>query len=820
MSQHNWTRKACAAVLLSAVMAVASQAQTLTTMLSFDGTNGANPLSMSLVQGTDRNLYGTTFQGGANGMGTVFKITPEGTLTTLYSFCAQANCADGWGPIGGVVQATDGNFYGTTSSGGISNDQVCISGGCGTVFKITPEGTLTTLYRFCAQTNCADGAYSSAGLVQATDGTFYGTTSSGGILDPGCFNGCGTVFKITPQGTLTTLYTFCSQTNCTDGAAPLGGLFQASDGNFYGTTAVGGTGTNGYGTVFKITPEGTLTTLYNFCAQTDCSDGSRPSAGLVQATDGSFYGTTYGGGTNGAFCPSEGDGCGTVFKITPEGMLTTLHTFCQQSGCADGYGPQAGLVQATDRNFYGTTAWGGGAKYCPESGAFGCGTAFEISQTGELTTLHTFKGTDGASVYAGLVQAADGNFYGATWGGGTGTNGYGTVFRLAIGLSTTTTLSIDATPSSSQSYQGTPVTFIATVRDSTGNAVPTGTVTFASKSTVLGTGALSDGVATYTTSSLAAGTYSVTATYSGDANYAGSSSPATGLIVIPMPVVSLSPLSVAFPSQYVDTSGLPQTVTLKNTGYATLTISGTNTTAADFGELNACGNSVAVGASCSIGVFFDPTTAGTRSGTLTITDNAPGSPQAVLLTGMGQDFSIAAGSQTTATVTPGQSARYMVSVAPGGGFNQMVALSCSGAPAQSTCSLSPSSITLEGTAVATAVMTVTTAGSSAALTQPIGWPPTEQRFGVWLTLSGTLGLTIFLNVAGWRRERRGLLTGLLFLFLVAIGSTMLACGGGNGSSGGGGGGTPAGTYSLTVTGTFTSGSTVLKHAVPLTLIVQ
>jgi uncharacterized repeat protein (TIGR03803 family) len=246
-------------------------------------TDGAYPLA-GLIQATDGNFYGTAYAGGVNGNGTAFKITPAGTLTTLYSFCSQANCGDGETPYAALVQGTDGNFYGTTYAGGSSSN---CNGGCGTVFKITSANTLSTLHGFAG----TDGSAPYAALVQAIDGNFYGTTEGGGT------NGYGTVFKITPGGTLTTLYSFCSQTNCGDGAYPLAGLIQATDGNFYGTTEVGGT--NGYGTVFKITPGGTLTTLYSFCSQTNCGDGASPLAGLIQATDGNFYGTTDYGGTMG-----------------------------------------------------------------------------------------------------------------------------------------------------------------------------------------------------------------------------------------------------------------------------------------------------------------------------------------------------------------------------------------------------------------------------------------------------------------------------------------------------------------------------------------
>jgi uncharacterized repeat protein (TIGR03803 family) len=226
------------------------------------------------------------------GCGTVFKITPQGGLTTLYSFCSQTSCADGDNPFSGLVQGTDGNLYGLTSSGG---DPSCRPGeGCGTVFKITRGGTLTTLYSFHAVG--LNPQY--APLVQGIDGNFYGTTVSGGH-GAACTSliGCGTAFKITPRGTLTTLYNFCSQTNCVDGESPFAPLVQATDGNLYGTTNEGGASNScryGCGTVFKITPQGMLTTLHSF----DLTDGESPNGGLVQDTNGPFYGTTNGGGTN------------------------------------------------------------------------------------------------------------------------------------------------------------------------------------------------------------------------------------------------------------------------------------------------------------------------------------------------------------------------------------------------------------------------------------------------------------------------------------------------------------------------------------------
>ena len=376
-------------------------AQTLTTLTSFDGANGAYPEWMSLVQGTDGHLYGVTEYGGANnsclfGCGTVFKVTPSGTLATLHSFGG----SDGSNPQGGLVQSTDGNLYGTTFQGGTSTSCAL---GCGTIFKITPSGTLMTLHSFCSDTNCVDGTLPYAGLVQGTDGSFYGTTQAGGT------SGFGTVFKITAGGTLTTLHSF----DFTDGSYPFTGLIQAADGSFYGTTFQGGAnscfaaGTNvGCGTVFKITSAGQLTTVYNFCAETNCIDGWAPYGALVQATDGKFYGTTYEGGT------------GTVFKMTSTGTLTTLYSFTAADGA-----PEAGLAQGTDGSFYGTSCCGG---------SNGDGIVFKISSAGTFTTLYNFDSTHGAFPYSTLVQATDGKFYGTTGEGGS--DGEGTVFSLGVGL--------------------------------------------------------------------------------------------------------------------------------------------------------------------------------------------------------------------------------------------------------------------------------------------------------------------------------------------------------------------------------------------------
>jgi uncharacterized repeat protein (TIGR03803 family) len=305
----------------------------LTTLYSFSNSldEGFNPAA-GLVQGRDGSFYGTTEYGGeyfgryGETFGTVFKLTTNGTFISLYSFSG----SDGANPVAPLAQGADGNLYGTTSYGGVDyylDD--------GTVFKITTNGALTSLVWFSG----SDGLGPEGGLVQGNDGNFYGTTGSGGVHD------AGTVFKISTNGTLTSLYSF---TGGSDGAYPPAGLAQGNNGSFYGTTYSGGT--SNAGTVFKISTNGTLTSLYSF---TGSSDGANPLAGLVQATDGNFYGTT---DTGGAYTNQYGQSQGTVFRITPGGTLTTLYSF---TGGSDGAYPQAGLVQGADGNLYGTTSSGG-----------------------------------------------------------------------------------------------------------------------------------------------------------------------------------------------------------------------------------------------------------------------------------------------------------------------------------------------------------------------------------------------------------------------------------------------------------------------------
>ena len=359
----------------------------LTTLHSITGNTDDWGPSGALLPGSDGNFYGTSCEGGAHGYGTVFKITASGSLTTIYEFGGdsypQGEFVYGDPPTGLITGTADDCLYGTTDYGG-AND-------CGTIFKVTEDGELTTLHSFKGGD---DGMEPRGGLVQGSDGCFYGTTDSGGINDH------GTVFKITSSGSLTTLHSFAGDS---DGMEPNGGLASGTDGNFYGTTWYGGA--YGNGTVFKITSSGSLTLLYSF---TGGIDGCWASGGLVQGSDGNFYGTTSNGGVYGS---------GNVFKITLAGSLTTLFSF---TGDEDGVGPNGGLVQGVDGCFYGTTSGNWDDDH---------GTVFKITSTGLLTTLYSFSGKDDGKIpNGGLIQGRDGSFYGVAENGGD--NDGGTVFRI------------------------------------------------------------------------------------------------------------------------------------------------------------------------------------------------------------------------------------------------------------------------------------------------------------------------------------------------------------------------------------------------------
>jgi uncharacterized repeat protein (TIGR03803 family) len=477
MRKLGFGKIACLVAAFCVATAVVSPAQTFTTVFTFSSSTGSN--ANSLVQGIDGNFYGTSELYGQNMGGTVYEITPSGKLISIYSFCSLPNCADGGTPFAGLLLAADGNFYGTTNGGGAN-------GQGGTVFKLSPGGQLTTLYSFCAQAKCGDGGGPSV-LVQGRDGDLYGITGAGGGGHQ-CFSvsgGCGTVFEITTKGVLTTLHSFCTEKSCLDGAQPLS-LLLGTDGYFYGTTFEGGDGScfDGCGTFFRMSPAGKLTPLHEFTS----GEGEVPN-GIVEGTDGNFYGTTRVGGQYGN---------GTVFQITPAGDLTTLYNFCGPSSCAGGAVPWSGVVQGSDGNFYGTTSDGGTGTNCPGLGGTPCGTIFSITP-GDFAALYSFCSqsgcTDGGVPTAAMIQGTEGAFYGTTSEGGntscTEERGCGTVFSLSVGLGPFVQpnpvfgkvgykiyiLGNNLSGTTSVTFNGTPATFTAVSDTALRATVPTGATT-------------------------------------------------------------------------------------------------------------------------------------------------------------------------------------------------------------------------------------------------------------------------------------------------------------------------------------------------------
>jgi uncharacterized repeat protein (TIGR03803 family) len=373
-------------------------APVLTTINSFPANGSSSYSEFGLLEASDGNLYGTTETGGVNNEGSIYRLTKTGTLTTIYSFASSA--PNGYSPNVELLQGPDGSIYGTTAQGGTNAG--------GTLFKITLSGTLTTLYSFGTT---GEGKSPAGAIAIDAQGNIYGSTASGGtgscVDSQNNIAGCGTIFSSTPNGTVSTIYSF---TDNTDGSIPTG-LILASDGNLYGTCITGGV--NNAGTVFKISTTGIYSRLYSF---TGVNDGGQPAGQLTEDDSGLLWGaTTYGGQP----------GQGTIYKISKTGIFSTVYSF---AGSVDGAAPQAGLAYGSDGNFYGTVLLDN-VNYL--------GTIFQLTPTGAQSTLFTFHpSADGTSIPDGgsprgiLTQASDGNLYGTT----TGVNQGGTSFKLAMGL--------------------------------------------------------------------------------------------------------------------------------------------------------------------------------------------------------------------------------------------------------------------------------------------------------------------------------------------------------------------------------------------------
>ncbi len=376
---------------------------TLDTLYSFAGSTFGYVPFAGLVQARDGNFYGTATQGGSSGYGTVFRVTTNGAISLLHAFSDNTEGAIPYSPL---IQASNSSLYGVTYIGSSSQ--------YGTAFRMTTNGANTTMAGFNYTTS---GGYPVGGVFQAKDGNFYGTTLEGGL------SGYGTLFRISSANVLTTLRSF----NGNDAAYSSSMLMQGIDGNLYGTAEAGGTN-GGWGTVFSSTTAGVTAPVVSF----DYTNGASPVAGLVQDRDGTFYGTAYYGGANGAGC---------VFKVTPDGALASIYSF---TGGSDGGNPFGGLVFSSDGNLYGTTEKGGN---------YNLGTIYRISTAGAFATVAHFDGFQGAAPECTLMQGTDGNLYGTASGGGQ--NNEGAVYRLVIN----SPLTITRQPEAQQGFLGDSVSF-------------------------------------------------------------------------------------------------------------------------------------------------------------------------------------------------------------------------------------------------------------------------------------------------------------------------------------------------------------------------
>jgi uncharacterized repeat protein (TIGR03803 family) len=397
-------------------LAVRAQAQTMNYFADFNGANGWEPYA-SVTQATDGNFYGAATNGIYGGGGNMFRMTPAGKITSFYKFCSQPNCADGGAALSAPILGSDGNLYGVTTGGGGSG----LTGDAGgTVFQMTLEGKYTVLYTFCSISNCADGATPN-GIILGSDGNFYGTTVYGGVGD----GGPGVIFKVTPAGTYTRLHAFCAEPNCADGEKPFFPPVQGNDGNFYGAASTGGT--LGGGVIYKVTSSGTYSVIYNFCGNQHgpCPDGAYPSA-IAKDAEGNFVGSA-----------------GVLFKITPNGHYTVLYRFGPESYSLGSAATP--MTLASDGNLYGTLNGSGSGSWGPASR----GGIYEVTAQGEFKALYGFcpwcgssgSDTPGFNLLDPVFQGTDGNFYGTTaYGGiggpkgGAGDIGFGTVFQFSNGL--------------------------------------------------------------------------------------------------------------------------------------------------------------------------------------------------------------------------------------------------------------------------------------------------------------------------------------------------------------------------------------------------
>lgn len=784
-------------------------------LYSFTGSNGDGELPYAgLISDAAGNLYGTTYQGGVNNVGTVFElVNSSGTYSekVLYSFTGSNG--DGANPLGGLTMDASGNLYGTTFNGGADF--------WGTVFElVNSSGTYseTVLYSFEGSAGGGDGAEPRSALIADASGNLYGTTSAGGA------NGCGTVFElVNSSGTYSEQVLYSFSTSNGDGNSPFGSLTMDAYGNLYGTTLYGGDNSvcqeyasNGCGTVFElVNSSGTYSeqVLYSFEGPNGGpdGDGAEPFGALTMDASGNLYGTTFAGGYNNpSACSTSIPGCGTVFElVNSSGTYSekVLHRFT----AADGAFPYGALIADASGNLYGTAFIRG-----PNGG----GVVFELVNslgTYNEQMLYSFTGLngDGDSPYGNLIMDSSGNLYSTTAYGGAA--GGGTVFEIV-------NAELSLSSSHNPSTYGQSVTFTATLhkafdkrttRSSRKGAQPQSVGGTWSANTGCAETIMDSGRSQCVTSILPAGANTVTAIYEGGNVISGSITQTVQQALTTINVTGVNP------SSELAGQNAPVTITAVlswNSGGAAPTAAYLSIGGNGHGTYApaTCGSPRGNSLTCT--ATYTPNTHDT-AGTYTEMANFLGdsnytgssSPQSgnFIITTSASDFAVST-TPSTATVVAGQSAWFTVTVTPQGSFTKSIRFSCSGLPARATCAFRPPTVS-PGAYATSSDLTITTAAATASLASPAFGHPSRPLYAIWLMplpamLLGAVGLA--------KPRRRRLLSSILVCMLAGGCWLQTACG--TGVSNGRIPGTAQGTYAITVTGTADS----TQHNTTLKLTVQ